>query len=254
MAALDPVELLTPRLLLRPLLEHDAAALLEIHADPRVMEFSNSAPWRSLGQAEELVEASRGWSSLGTAVCLGMVPKNATSLVGTCTLFDISRSSRRAEVGFVLGSSAWGRGYMTEALKAFLCYGFGRACVTRALNPVKPGAGHQPPRPMMFAARARTHVNTTRIRSGKRLFAAAFSQHHGTGGSGTDFAQAQMARPHRRRLRARRGRFRQLGAGFERRRVSSVREEKDGTPKHCNAGGGGGQESEQGVGTVAQVQ
>ena len=76
-------------------------------------------------KAEELIEASRAWLSLGTAVCLGIVPKDATGLIGTCTLFDISRSSRRAEVGFLLGSSAWGRGYMTEALTAFLSYGFG---------------------------------------------------------------------------------------------------------------------------------
>ena len=110
MGTLDAIELFTPRLLLRPLGEVDAAALLEIHAELRVMQFSNGAPWTSLKQADELIEASRGWLSIGTAVCLGIVPKETCSLIGTCTLFDISRSSRRAEVGFLLGSSAWAAG------------------------------------------------------------------------------------------------------------------------------------------------
>ena len=131
MGTLDAIELYTPRLLLRPLGEVDAAALLEIHAELRVMQFSNGAPWTSLKQADELIEASRGWLSLGTAVCLGIVPKDATGLIGTCTLFDISRSSHRAEVGFLLGLSAWGRGYMTEALAALLNYAFGELDLNR---------------------------------------------------------------------------------------------------------------------------
>ena len=65
MGTLDAIELFTPRLLLRPLVDVDAAALLQIHAELRVMQFSNGAPWTSLKQAEELIEASRGWSSLG---------------------------------------------------------------------------------------------------------------------------------------------------------------------------------------------
>jgi RimJ/RimL family protein N-acetyltransferase len=131
MAALDPVELHTPRLSLRPLVESDAAALLQVHAEPRVMQFSNTPPWTSLEQAQELIEGSRSWLSLGTAVCLGIVPKDATGLIGTCTLFDISRSSQRAEVGFLLGLSAWGRGYMTEALAALLNYAFGELGLNR---------------------------------------------------------------------------------------------------------------------------
>lgn len=131
MDALDAIELSTPRLSLRPLVEHDAEALLEMHAEPRVMQFSNSAPWTRLEQAQELIGGSRGWLALGTAVCLGIVAKDTTGLIGTCTLFDISRSSRRAEVGFLLGLSSWGRGYVTEALVALLNYAFGQLSLNR---------------------------------------------------------------------------------------------------------------------------
>jgi RimJ/RimL family protein N-acetyltransferase len=124
MAALGQVELQTPRLLLRPLAGADAESLLAIHADPKVMRYSNISPWTSITQAHELIEHSRSWLSTGRHICLGIVRKDAGTCIGTCTLFDIKHSSRRAEVGFVLGSRSWRKGYMTEALTAFLDFAF----------------------------------------------------------------------------------------------------------------------------------
>jgi len=57
-------------------------------------------------------------------LCLGIVPRDADSVVGTSTLYAISDSSRRAEIGFILGASAWRRGYMAEALGALIHYSF----------------------------------------------------------------------------------------------------------------------------------
>ena len=122
MAELGQVELQTSRLLLRPLAEVDAEALLEIHSDPHVMRYSTISPWTSITQAHELIGQSRRWLSTGRHMCLGIIRKDARTCIGTCTLFDINRSSRRAEVGFILGSRSWGQGYMTEALVAFLNY------------------------------------------------------------------------------------------------------------------------------------
>jgi [ribosomal protein S5]-alanine N-acetyltransferase len=124
MVALVPVEIRTQRLLLRPLAEVDAEALLAVHADTQVMRYSNSPAWTRLKQAHELIELSHGWLSSGMHLCLGIARKDERAVMGTCTLFDINRSSRRAELGFVLGSPAWGQGYMTEALVAFLNHGF----------------------------------------------------------------------------------------------------------------------------------
>lgn len=95
-----------------------------MHADPHVMRYSNSPPWTIIDQAHELIEQSVNWMSSGKHICLGIGRKDTDGVIGTCTLFDLNRSSRRAEVGFVLGSSAWGQGYMTEALVAVLNYGF----------------------------------------------------------------------------------------------------------------------------------
>jgi RimJ/RimL family protein N-acetyltransferase len=52
------------------------------------------------------------------------VPADQGELVGTCTLFGLVPSSRRAEVGFALAKPAWRQGYMSEALRALLDHAF----------------------------------------------------------------------------------------------------------------------------------
>lgn len=45
-------------------------------------------------------------------------------LIGTCALWRINAQNRRAEIGYILDSRAWGHGYMHEALSALLDYAF----------------------------------------------------------------------------------------------------------------------------------
>ena len=112
------VRLDTKRLRLRPLVRSDADALLAIHADPQVMRYTTIRPWTSLEQAHALIERDVQDMPAGKHLCLGIVPAGEDQVAGTCTLFGIYRASQRAEIGFVLGRSAWGNGYMKEALSA----------------------------------------------------------------------------------------------------------------------------------------
>jgi RimJ/RimL family protein N-acetyltransferase len=118
------VTLETAGLCLRPLEHDDSDALYAIHSDPEVMKYSPIRPWTSAEQANELVEGSLTAMRAGSQLCFGIVSSSACKVVGTCTLFHIYKVSRRAEVGFVLAKSFWGRGYMTEALSTLIDYGF----------------------------------------------------------------------------------------------------------------------------------
>lgn len=124
MPAFDQVFLDTQRLQLRPLKQSDAGDLFAIHSDAQVMRYSSMVPWASVDQAHALIERDIRGMPEGKYLCLGIVPRSEGRVVGTCTLFDIVLSSRRAEVGFALGSFAWGRGYMHEALSGLLAYCF----------------------------------------------------------------------------------------------------------------------------------
>lgn len=55
---------------------------------------------------------------------LGIELAASGKLLGTCALWRINAQCRRAEIGYILDSQAWGRGYMHEALFALLDYAF----------------------------------------------------------------------------------------------------------------------------------
>lgn len=54
----------------------------------------------------------------------GITKKGEPQLIGTCGIYDWSKVSRRAEIGYDLDPAQWGEGVMTEALYALLAYGF----------------------------------------------------------------------------------------------------------------------------------
>ena len=124
MPQFDNVTLRTTRLLLRPLCPSDAEALLEVHSDAAVMQYSNTPPWSSIDQARALIDQGVRGIRTGEHLCLGIVPDDAGRVVGTCTVYAIAQPSRRAEIGFILGAHAWRRGYMAEALDALATYSF----------------------------------------------------------------------------------------------------------------------------------
>ena len=124
MPSFDNVTLRTPRLLLRPLQASDTQALFDVHSDATVMQYSNTAPWTSMDDARALIDQAMRGARTGEHLCLGIALNEAGSVVGTCTLYAIAESSRRAEIGFILGSQAWRKGYMVEALGALADYAF----------------------------------------------------------------------------------------------------------------------------------
>ena len=54
----------------------------------------------------------------------GIIYKPEGSLVGTCGIYEWDHPSRRAEIGYDLEPTYWGRGIMTEAVKAMIRHGF----------------------------------------------------------------------------------------------------------------------------------
>jgi [ribosomal protein S5]-alanine N-acetyltransferase len=125
MPSFDSLQLRAERLLLRPLGDADAAALLAIFSDRRVMRYWSTPPWAGIEQARVFIERSRAAMHSGEALRLGLERIDDARLIGQCTLFDFVRQSRRAEIGYSMAAEAWGRGYMHEALCALLEYGFG---------------------------------------------------------------------------------------------------------------------------------
>jgi RimJ/RimL family protein N-acetyltransferase len=124
MTDLRSLLLRTDRLLLRPLRPADADALFAIHADPEFARFWSSPPWTERAQAEALIAQDALDLASGEHLRLGIERREDGVLLGSCTLFKIHATNRRAELGYGLGPAHWGGGYAQEAVRALLDFGF----------------------------------------------------------------------------------------------------------------------------------
>jgi RimJ/RimL family protein N-acetyltransferase len=114
----------TERLVLRPLETRDAEALFAIYADPQGMRYSSSPPWTELEQAHAYVQRAVDDFTSGSSLRLVLERRDDGRVMGQCVFFSISTQNRRAEIGYSMAVDCWGRGYMHEALRAFVAYGF----------------------------------------------------------------------------------------------------------------------------------
>ena len=130
MQIFEKLPIRTARLELRPLRETDVTALFEIHSDPKVMRYWDAPAWKNDERgramiARDIALATKDYLRLGIELAGG------GKLLGTCSLWHIDAQSRRAEIGYALGSGYWGQGYMHEALSALLDYAFGELDLNR---------------------------------------------------------------------------------------------------------------------------
>lgn len=138
MPAFDDLELLTERLRLRPLREADAPALLALFSDPEVMRYWGTPAWTSIEQAHELIAEDEVAMREGAHVRLGIERRSDAVFLGTCSLFHLMPACRRAELGYALSSTAWGHGYMHEALVALVDYAFSELGLNRLEADIDP--------------------------------------------------------------------------------------------------------------------
>lgn len=131
MPSFNHLTLQTRRLLLRPLREADAQSLLAMFNDTKFMQFSSGPQFDSIEQVLAFIERESKAMVSGLRIRLGIERIGDKTLMGHCDLFDLNEADKEAEIGYALSSSAWGRGYMTEALSALLDYGFAQLKLNR---------------------------------------------------------------------------------------------------------------------------
>ena len=114
-------EMETPRLLLRHWREADREDFLAFTADPAVMLSSGARPART---PEEEDTAFR--RALWDSGCYAIVCKETGRAIGKIKFQkDIRRPNVNSlSIGYELARAFWGQGYMSEALRAMVEYGF----------------------------------------------------------------------------------------------------------------------------------
>jgi [ribosomal protein S5]-alanine N-acetyltransferase len=119
------------RIALRWLTAADADDIYEIYSDPEAMRFWSTTAMTAKSQARTLLREIREEHVAGHLHEWGLLCQKGGKIIGTCTLFHLDRSNRRAEIGFALGRPWWGRGLMGEALTVLLDFAFGELGLRR---------------------------------------------------------------------------------------------------------------------------
>lgn len=108
----------TKRLLLRALSAEDLADFHEIMSDPDVVRFEPYSPM-TLGESERELG-----SRAGNPEFIGIVDSESGKLIGNIYLGR--RDYSALELGFLLGSRYWGKGFAREACEALIPESFSR--------------------------------------------------------------------------------------------------------------------------------
>jgi [ribosomal protein S5]-alanine N-acetyltransferase len=113
-----------PRLVLRWTSEDDVDAIYEVFSDPRVMRYWSSGPLPDREAAAAMQREIAQNNLKDTIWKWALALRDTNKLIGTVTLFNLSLSNGRAEIGYAMGSAYWGKGYMNEALTALIVHAF----------------------------------------------------------------------------------------------------------------------------------
>lgn len=118
----------TTRLVLRRPVAEDAPAIFQSYAgDPQVTRYLT---WKAHERLDEtrawLLKAITGWEQMRTLVWI-LSTQSGGEIIGAVEL----RLESQANLGFVLSRDYWGRGLMTEAVRAVVEWALGREEVER---------------------------------------------------------------------------------------------------------------------------
>lgn len=117
--------LTTPRLLLREFVPDDWPAVLAYQSDPHYLRYY---AWteRTAEEVQRFVASFVEQQQVQprTKFQLAIVLREEERLIGNCGIRLDAADGRKAEIGYELAPTYWGRGLATEAARALIDFGF----------------------------------------------------------------------------------------------------------------------------------
>jgi [ribosomal protein S5]-alanine N-acetyltransferase len=115
----------TDRLILRPLSSVDAPTTQKKMSDWAIADTTISIPHPYPdGEAEQYIARQLNEWETGRSVTFGIERKSQKEICGILEIRDIERDHSQAELSFWIAAELWGQGYMSEALKPVIDFGF----------------------------------------------------------------------------------------------------------------------------------
>src|SRR5690349_16654557 len=108
--------LITDRLILRELQASDAEQIFKIRTDPRVNQFLDREPTKSVDESLKFINNILKMQIKEGAIMWAVTLKNAPQLIGTVVYWHIVKERDKAEIGYEMLPEYFGKGIMREAL------------------------------------------------------------------------------------------------------------------------------------------
>ena len=113
----------TERLVLRELRSDDDRALYPLFSDAEMMRYwgePHDSLAKTTAMVNRIVDAYRSQTGIEWAVTL----RSTGELIGKVCHHRLMKEHRRSEIGYILARPQWGHGYVHEALRAIIAFGF----------------------------------------------------------------------------------------------------------------------------------
>lgn len=114
----------TARLTLRALQPGDEEAVFALRSDPEAMRYGSGLPWTDRAVAAKWIAEHAAGFARGEYFNFAIVLNETGAFIGHCGVYALDRQSRRADVGYALLPTQWGKGYAREAVAALLGFAF----------------------------------------------------------------------------------------------------------------------------------
>lgn len=114
----------TERLLLRRLDANDADEILALRGNPEIMKYIPRPLAKTKEDALEHIAMIEDKIVNNTGINWGITIKGSSKIIGIIGHYRISPENHRAEIGYMSFPETNGKGYMSEAIKAVVAYGF----------------------------------------------------------------------------------------------------------------------------------
>lgn len=120
------MKLETKRLVIRDLTLDDAEGLASQGNDPDINFFNWYLPYPlSLAKAKSIIsKRNTTFGSHRWIYELGIFLKDTNSFIGVISLYDVSKPDKKAKLGYWIGKSYRGKGYVSEAIIRILEFAF----------------------------------------------------------------------------------------------------------------------------------
>ncbi|WP_339306320.1 GNAT family protein [Paenibacillus sp. FSL R5-0519] len=114
----------TERFILRSAEAGDSHDLLALYSDEAVVQYMPFTPFESLEDAQGEMKWYMKIFKEHTGLRWMIEDRETRKVIGTCGFLNYEDVHNRAEIGYDLCSSFWGRGVMTEVAHVVLHFGF----------------------------------------------------------------------------------------------------------------------------------